>query len=129
MYSEDSFFTLSIPGQLGLVGLSCGLAAITLFACWRMTKKHPPITRIFIGIVAFYAFVWLAPQIFYTYYVFLLSVPWQNVIQTPPSPLSIIKVLSFSDNANLSYHSRGLLGWLTLIIALASPYLGKRVAA
>jgi hypothetical protein len=124
MYAEDSFFTLSNPGQIGLIAVSGALTAITLFACWRMTKKRALFTRMMIGVAAFYAFVWLTPQIYYIYYVFLLGVPWQIIIQMPPSPLSMVRLLSFSDIGNLSLHSRGLLGWLTLIIVLTSPYLG-----
>jgi hypothetical protein len=126
MYTEDSYFTLSNPGQFGLLVVSGTLAAITLFACWRMTIKRRLFTRLIMGLAVFYAFVWLAPQVYYTYYIFLLGVPWQIIIQMPPSALSIVKLLSFSDVGNLSHHSRGLLGWLILITAMASPYLGKR---
>ena len=126
MYLEDSFFTLTIPGQLGLLLVSVALSALTIFVCWKLTKKRPLSIRMTVGLGLFYAFVWLAPQIYYFYYIFLLGVPWQIVLQLPPSPLSVAKLLSFSDIGDLSHHSRGLLGWVTLIIAMASPYLFKR---
>ena len=125
MYAEDSFFTLSNPGQFGLLTVSITLAVITLLACWWITKDRGPFTRLMIGAAVFYSFVWLEPQIYYTYYIFLLGVPWQIIIQMPPSLLSLGKLLSFNDIGNLSNHSRGLLGWLILIIAMAGPNLRK----
>ncbi len=118
MYSEDSFFTLSTAGQTGLLLLSGVVAAATLYLTWRLTVRQHWSVRILIALSLFFAFEWLSPQIYYTYYIFLLEVPWQIVIQTPPTLSSLGKLLTFADNANLSHHSRGLLGVAMVIVAL-----------
>ena len=120
MYNEDSFFTLSVPGQIGLFALSCTLTVITLLIVWRISKGRHWALRLSIGLLAFFSFEWLSPQLYYTYYIFLLEVPWQLVIHQPPTPFGLTKLLTFSEHSNLSYHSRGLLGWAIIFTALAA---------
>ena len=123
MYQDDSFFTLTQFGQVGLVSLSLILTVVVVVVLWRLTADRYGIVRhwvvrLLVALVTFYVFEWLSPQIYYLYYIFLLDVPWQMVIGVPPSPGSVLKLLAFGDNANLSYHARGLLGWLLIGLAL-----------
>ena len=118
LYREDSFFTLTSAGQAGLVILSTMLAVSTLVLVWLLVTKRAWPVRLLIGLTALVLFEWLSPQIYYVYYVFLLDVPWQIVIGFPPNPVSILKLLSFTDNANLSFHSRGAFGWLLIGLAI-----------
>ncbi len=118
MYSEDSFFTLSVPGQFGLLLLSTIVAAITLYIAWRVTRGRHWTLRILAALILFFAFEWFSPQIYYTYYIFLLGVPWQSVIQTPPTPFDLGQLMTFTGTANMSQHSRGILGWALVITAL-----------
>ncbi|EFL88908.1 conserved hypothetical protein [Ahrensia sp. R2A130] len=72
-----------------------------------------------IAVIAFALFDWLTPQIYYFYYMVLIdNLPLQIVTQMPPSPLKLLHLLTFSERSNLSFHSRGLLGW-TLIAGAA----------
>nr|WHW29432.1 hypothetical protein [uncultured bacterium] len=122
MYEEDSFFTLTVPGQVGLAVLSVVMSFIALWICWRLSHRIGLLPRALIALGLFYAFVWLAPQVYYTYYVFLLDgLPWQVVVRQPPSPLHLLNLLLFREQHNLSFHSQGVLGWLLIIVAALSP--------
>lgn len=118
MYQNDSFFTLSTGGQAGLLILSFAIAAVLIGIVWRIAHNKHWILRVIFGLIAIYIFEWFSPQIYYIYYVLLLDVPWQVVIGSPPTPQSLLKLLTFSDNANLSFHSRGVFGWLLIAISL-----------
>ncbi|MEL6750836.1 MAG: hypothetical protein AAFO70_02000 [Pseudomonadota bacterium] len=124
-YEGDSFFTLTLPGQVGLAFLSLCLAAGWLWATWRLTRGHYAWVRLGIAAVAFALFDWLSPQIYYTYYMALLGVPAQIIIGPPPLPDELGRLLTFSVRANLSFHSRGFLGWALLLMA-AYPSRRKR---
>ncbi len=119
IYPRDSFFTLSLAGQVGLVLVSVMLAAGTVFLAWRLSRARSLILRAFVGVVLFGAFVWISPQAYYGYYLLIfdgLTPQW--VVQDPPSPLFLVKLLGFSAKSDLSHHGQGLLGWLCLGAAL-----------
>ncbi len=126
MYQDDSFYTLSQAGQIGLVGLSLVLTAILLLLAWRMMGSRPLSVRIAIAIILFLAFVWLSPQIYYTYYLFLFDgLPLQIVILPPPGPQYLADLVFFQDRTTLSAHSKGILGWLLLLVALLKPRFSR----
>ena len=133
MYAEDSFFTLSLAGRVGLVALSTGLAA-ALFALarlsFRLVDGVPPVKRLLarfgISTGLFWAFVWLSPQVYYLYYqVIFDGLPWQIVIHNPPSLGTLIDLLAFIADKALSDHAKGVLGWCLGLYAL----LGARATA
>ena len=129
MYAEDSFFTLTVPGRVGLVCVSLILSGVTLAVLWRLAKLLTWPVRLGLALVLFYLFVWLSPQFYYLYYIFLLEgLPWQLVIGAPPSIGDMARLLLFQDSANLSYHSRGALGWLMILVSLLQPRLAQRWA-
>jgi len=125
MYSRDSFFNLSVPGQMGLLAISTALAMVMLGACWYLTKGRRSPVRLAMGATLFFVFEWFSPQIYYTYYILLFDVPWQVVIGTPPSFIQLVQLLTFSGDMTLSFHSRGLLGWAMLLAAALRPWLIK----
>lgn len=119
MYAQDSFFTLTIPGQIGLALLSTVLAAITIWVAMRLMRGRRLVLRILWAFACWAAFIWLAPQVYYTYYIFLLDgLPWQVVIKAPPDPVELLRILTFTERANLSFHAQGALGWLLLVLAV-----------
>ncbi|MEP1207011.1 MAG: hypothetical protein ABJM29_10115 [Rhizobiaceae bacterium] len=119
MYAEDSFFTLTMTGRLGLVALSALLGGLTLALFLRLSRGQYLVWRLSLALVLFFAFVWLSPQIYYAYYQLLIGdLPWQIVIGSPPTASDLFKQLSFQERHNLSYHSRGALGWLLIVLAL-----------
>ncbi|MEP0943252.1 MAG: hypothetical protein ABJH63_00890 [Rhizobiaceae bacterium] len=124
LYAEDSFFTLPFYGRVGLIALSSILATLTLWALWRLTAKRSLPIRLLVALVLFAAFEWLAPQIYYFYYLQIIeNLPWQWVIALAPPITDLWDLLIFRENNNLSFHSRAALGWLMLLIALIRPRL------
>lgn len=119
MYQEDSFFSLSILGQLGLALLSLILSLVVLAIAWRMMKGRGLIIRLSIAVISFFLFVWLSPQVFYTYYIFIFDeVDWQNILKRPPAFLALAEYISFQGRATLSAHSKGILFWALMALAL-----------
>jgi hypothetical protein len=71
MYDQDSFFTLGVLGQLGLLAISVSMLIITTWAVMRIRAFW--FTKLVIALIGFYLFVWLSPQIYYTYYLFIFD--------------------------------------------------------
>ena len=119
MYEGDSFFTLCVAGQIGLLIVSLLMAAAALGVTRLMTFHRPLILRPFIWAVLFISFIWLSPQGYYTYYRLIFDgLPAQSVIQAPPRPEELLAFLTFTGDATLSAHSVGVLGWLMLVVAM-----------
>ncbi len=119
MYTEDSFFTLSGAGQTGLILLSIVLFVLVIYVADRVGGAVPRLVALGSAIVGFWLFEWLSPQIYYFYYLTLFDgLPMQSVIQTPPPPGKLLRIISFQDEQTLSAHSRGLLGWIMIVVAL-----------
>lgn len=105
------------------------LAMIFLAHCIgrRFPLRRPPLWQVIAAIFLFWAFVWLSPQIYYLYYLWLLpDLPTQWVIQKPPDVIELLRLLTLSAKANLSDHSKALLGWLMIAASLWHP---RRVGA
>ena len=129
MYAEDSFFTLSVAHRWGLVAISLLLAGLALALLWRLARGRAVLVRLVLALALFAAFVWLTPQIYYFYYLIILDgLAWQIVVAGPPTPDNLFKQLLFQERANLSYHSRGVLGWIMALMALVQPRLAQLLA-
>ncbi len=119
MYAEDSFFTLTVPGQIGLAALSTLLSVALLWLCWRLCRGRVIWIRLLIAVVLLIAFICISPQVYYAYCIYLLEgLPWQIVMRLPPGPVELFELMSFTGRQNLSHHSQGLLGWLLILIAV-----------
>ena len=117
MYTDDSFFTLSSTGQIGLAALSVVLSALFLWFAVRITWCNTRLVRILVSLLLFTLFVWLTPQVYYAYYMMVFDdLPLQLVIKAPPSPVELGRLLTFTGSDNLSAHSKGVLGWLMLVV-------------
>ena len=124
MYDQDSFFTLGVLGQLGLLAISVSMLIITTWAVMRIRAIW--FTKLVIALIGFYLFVWLSPQIYYTYYLFIFDgLPFQNVIRRPPTPGAIFHLMTFTSHHCLSAHGLGILSW-GLIIAGQLPDLLRK---
>ena len=127
VYTGDSFFTLSYAGQIGLAALSVFLSAFFIWLAVRITRKSGRLVRIIASLVLFVLFVWLTPQVYYAYYIMVFDdLPVQWVIKTPPSPAELGRLLIFAGSDNLSAHSKGILGWLILLIPQIVPQHRKK---
>lgn len=118
MYRGDSFLTLSVVGQAGLVVLSVLLAMAMVAGIRRLVRHRRLPVRALIALTGFFLFEWFSPQIYYLYYILLIGVPWQVVIGAPPGPGDLVDLLAFSGPSNLSAHARGALAWALLAAAL-----------
>ena len=112
MYNEDSFFTLSVGGQIGLAILSLVLSAGLIWLVWRLGRRSRWITRILIGLGGYMIFAWASPQIYYSYYLMIFDgLPLQWVIRWPPEMAEAIREITFTARDSLASHGRGILGW------------------
>ena len=104
--------------QIGLFILSAVLFCIWLYGSRRLSAGKPAIMRVSIGLVLFFGFVWVSPQIYYQYYRMIIDgLPAQFVIGLPEGIGHIARLLSFQFDSNLSAHSQGLLGWALIAVA------------
>jgi len=134
MYERDTFFNLSIPGQIGLAALSLALALVMIWLTFTVLKKIPRINLLFdalialsLAVSAFWLFVWLSPQIYYTYYHLLFDdLPRQIVVKTPPTLETLANLLFFQNRVALSHHATGILGWALILIALANTFKRRK---
>ncbi len=119
MYQQDSFFTLGNAGQAGLALLSLGLALLFIGAVLYLGRGFKRVARILFALLLFWAFCWLSPQIYYTYYMLIFDgLPLQIVIGTAPSPLETLRILFFLDSATLSAHGQAVMGWVGILAAI-----------
>jgi hypothetical protein len=123
MYQQDSFFDLSQWERVGLVCISAMLAILFLFASYRLLRNKPILIRLSGALILFWVFVWVSPQIYYTYYRMIIpDLPLQWVIWPPASPVDALRMMVFSGPQNLSAHSQGILGWVLLVV----PFLWRQ---
>ncbi len=114
MYTADSYFTLPGAGQTGLVILSA-LLAVAAGAGVLAFKTPGP--RMIAALAAFWAFLWLSPQIYYSYYLIILDgLAWHLVIAWPPSPVALVDLLLFRGPATLAGHGQAVLGWALILL-------------
>ena len=120
MYSQDSFFDLTLWGRTGLVAISTVLFLLFFLGTWALLRSRPLWFRPPAALVIFWLFVWTSPQVYYQYYRLIIpDLPLQWVIWPPASPLVALDYLFFLGPQNLSAHSQGLLGWSLL----AAPFI------
>jgi hypothetical protein len=119
MYNGDTFFHLSQSGQTGLLLLSGLLGVLMIWVLRRISSRFGKLVNLLSAIVLIWMFIWLSPQIYYTYYWLIFDdLPVQWVIAWPPAPSTLIKMITFTGNANLSDHSKGILFWMMVVIAV-----------
>ncbi len=129
MYSQDSFHTLSAFGQVGLLVLSAALSGALIVLVWRLAAGRALMVRLLLALLLWVGFIWLSPQVYYTYYLFLFDgLPLQWVARGP-QPGALARLLAFSGPATLSAHGAGLLGWAMLGCAAAARRRKCRDAA
>lgn len=121
-YQDDSLFTLKTGEIAAVLSVSLCLAVLVFYLALKLMARRHWGVRVSIACLAFVLFVWLSPQVYYTLYVFMLDgLSWQFVVDGPPSVLSLLKILAFSERSNLSFHGQGLLGWGLIAMAVFKP--------
>ena len=125
MYDHDTFFHLSLWGRCGLVVLSLALGGLTIaaaIASFRKVHDLPVVLtlalRALIAIVMFWIFLWLSPQVYYTYYTAIIEdLPYQWVITRPTSWVEIASILFFQNANTLAQISKMAFGWALIFLA------------
>lgn len=118
IYAGDSLFTLNAPSAVLLVGMALTMAVLALWLVRFLARRQIWPARLMIALVAIYLYEWLSPQVFYEYYRLLFpDLPAQWAAR-PPGPFALGRLMTFTDQANLSFHSRGVLAWLFILVAL-----------
>lgn len=139
-YPNDSFYTLSVPGAMGLALITTTLLLLILLASWFTThfwaKQSVGYSVLFKGcffllntlliIVAYQFFLVIAPQIFYTYYQFIFSdLPVQWVIK----PITVDKLLerfSLHPDGSIADHLASFTLWV-LIFNTVTQWLSHTI--
>ena len=117
MYHEDSFFSLSTLGSVGLAVLSLVLALLVLGVAWRLMRARGWAVRLGIAVGLFVVFVWLSPQVYYTYYGFLFDDLPRQWVARFPTAVELFDTIRFGGRATLSAHSKAVLFWALVILA------------
>lgn len=120
MYAEDSFFSLTQAGRVGLLILSTFLFVMMIYLTRLVTTGWSWPVRLMLALVLLWLFMWLSPQVYYFYYGFLFEdLPRQWVVGYPPPLGKTLRLITFTGPANLSNHGQGALGLLMVCVALA----------
>ncbi|WGH77409.1 hypothetical protein [Jannaschia ovalis] len=96
-------------------------ALLWALALWLVARAPRGWARLWAALGAFWAFVWLSPQVYYLFYIAHFDgLPWQVVTGPPPAPGRLLRLLAFAQEASLSRHGQGVLGWSLLALAALS---------
>lgn len=115
MYTDDSFYTLTLTGRLGVLALSGLLFLVTVGASAALMRGRRTAVRLATGAFLFVLFVWLSPQAYYALYRLLIEgLPQQWVIGTPPPLEQLLGLITFTGMATLSAHGQGALFWVVV---------------
>ena len=118
MYSDDSFYTLSIYGQLAVLVLSIAMLMVLFLVSYLLMKGRRGAVRIAISTFLFGLFVWLSPQAYYTLYGFLFEgLPRQWVVGLPPTMDELLGLITFTCRQTLSAHGKGILFWSLTVLS------------
>ncbi|MEL6451451.1 MAG: hypothetical protein AAFQ19_09330 [Pseudomonadota bacterium] len=119
MYAGDSFYTLGLWAQVGLICVSVLFGLLALAFTRLITLRRPLVLCVPIWIVAYITFLWGSPQGYYEYYRLIIDgLPAQSLIGPPPRPEEVLAFLTFSHRSTLAAHSAGLLGWAMFVVAI-----------
>ncbi|MEM8631703.1 MAG: hypothetical protein AAGF74_10730 [Pseudomonadota bacterium] len=119
VYADDTFFHLTNFGRAGLAALSLAMG-FGLLRVQRAAGRHLHIAlRILLALGLFYDFIWLSPQVYYTYFRLIMDgLPAQVVVGPPPNPLEVLQLMTFTAKHSIAVHTQGLLGWAMFAAAV-----------
>lgn len=128
MYDGDSFFTLGLGGQIGLVILTIVLSILTIMLTHRVaTMIRWKVWAVVSALTLFWLFIWLSPQVYYFYYLMIIpDLPWQIVVNwPPPQGESLVDLILFRGDGTLSNHGKGVLFWVMAATAFMAGVEGE----
>lgn len=132
LYEGDGFWALEWETRAGLSALAVftgGALALLARAASSGLPGGPirPLLGVCVALAAYWTFLWLSPQLFYTYYgVANPNLPARIVVDpAPPGLEPLVGALSF-EGSGLADHARSGLGWLMLLAAATAPRRAAR---
>lgn len=121
-FSKDSFFTLSGTGQAGLLTLSVLMAALMLAMTRKICTGKKTVNRLGLAAILFVFFLWLSPQVYYSYYQLIIpGLPWQIVIKSP-----IERLISLHFRPTLAQLGQAILFLMMLLVAFTAREYNRR---
>lgn len=119
MYDGDIFLALTSSGQWAVAALSAVLAFLAVVAV-RLTRRHVSAAAApAIGVVYWWLFLWLTPQLYYLLYMLLIEgLPFRLMVLWPPGAGRLLELLLFRSQVSLADHALGALGWAMLLASL-----------
>ena len=119
IYEFDSFFSLTPWERVGLFAVSLAFAAMCAGVVWMVCRGRVWPMRVVIALLVVWVFVWVSPQGYYAYYRMIFEdLPPRLVIPEVPTPWDMIGHMTFTGRATLSSHTKGILGWMLVGLAL-----------
>lgn len=119
VFEGDSYLILIGGGEVALAALS-GLLVFLAVASVRVVRRYVnlPAAVPALGIVSFWVFVWVTPQIYYLLYMALLEeLEFRWIVGWPPGPQRLMSLLAFQAEATKVDVALGVLGWVMVLAA------------
>lgn len=121
MSGAESFYALTPLGRIGLLTLSVALCVAMIFLTRVIVTGWPLIARVMLSLILLWAFIWLSPQVFFSFYsLFFDEVPKGWVVKGPPPIGMAIRVITFTGPADVMHHAQGALGILMVFSAIVA---------
>jgi hypothetical protein len=122
-FDGDSFFTLSLLQRVGLVALSLLLLGGFASGVYLLGKRVG-LFLIPVTCAVYWVMIWLAPQIYYVYYIAIFDgLPWQWVVSMP-SVTRLADLALFQTRDSLSEISQGIGFWGLLAAGIVGRLRG-----
>ena len=119
MYGSDSFHALTLTQQIGLAALSAAVFALIIGLTRLIVTGWPAVVRMMLALVLLWLFMWVAPQLYHSFYALVLeNVPQEWVVEGPPPLGRTLRVITFTGPADAFHHAMGALGLLMVLTAL-----------
>lgn len=120
MFEGDDYLVLVVGGDAALAALS-GVLVFAAVALVRVARRYVtlPAAVPALGLVSWWAFLWLTPQLYYLLYMALVDgLEFRWVIGWPPGPRRLVELLTFQAEASRADPGLGLLGWVMCLAAV-----------
>lgn len=120
MFEGDTYF-IHVAGAEVALAVFSGLLVFLAIAAVRLARRRVELAAAApaIGIVFWWLFLWLTPQLYYLLYVALSdALAFDLIIGWPPGPGRMMELLGFRGEASLTDFAVGVLGWAMILASL-----------
>lgn len=124
-FAADSFFTLGLLERVGLVALSLAMLGAVACGVFALGKRAGFALIPLVGIV-YWLFIWLAPQVYYLYYIAIFDGLPMQWVATMPSLTRLADLAFFQARETLSEISQGIGFWVLLGAGIVGRIRGSK---